>query len=486
VSWHIFADGASLLRSADPGAGLHLYATHPQPQIGPLTFLAATPLNGLPPWLSGSVAAVAIAATDPAMLLSLSHLPGLTMTHRQRGLAAAVLMPVWAELAVHYAHLDDALALVLLMVALHAAARSRSIPTALLLAASAGAKPWAVAFVPLLLVLPRDRWHRAIAAWLGTPFQLLSCGQPCPTDIVRCSNRLSDCRGIPQAQEQGCERFSVRTPRFSVSRPTSRRWLRMGEEVTGAAWTRHRWRRRLAWGLAALMFAPILGVGALWPLTPSVDSATDLVRAEATHGSAELAVLPRPDRVAQALLATENSRFYHMPGIDPVSVVRAGLAALTGSNTGGATLEQQLAKNLYFPRDDGIVAKVKEAELALKLDARYSKDEVLRLYLADAYFGQGFYGLPAASEGYFARTPAHLSWAQASMLAGLVQAPSAYDPMRHLSAGRLRQRHVLNRLVDTGVLSAVMADSVFAAASRPAMRHVSGVSRQPDRLATRP
>jgi len=167
VSWHFFADGAALLRSAEPGAGLHLYATHPQLQIGPLTFLAATPLGGLPAWLSGSVAAVAIAATGPAVLLSLSHLPGLTVTNRQRGLAGAVLMPVWAELAVHYAHLDDALALVLLMLALHTAARSRSIPTAVLLAASAGAKPWAVAFVPLLLVLPRDRWHRAIAVWLG-------------------------------------------------------------------------------------------------------------------------------------------------------------------------------------------------------------------------------------------------------------------------------------------------------------------------------
>jgi len=238
----------------------------------------------------------------------------------------------------------------------------------------------------------------------------------------------------------------------------------MGQQVAGLAPVLHRWRRRLAWGIAALMFAPILGVGALWPLTPSVDSATDVVRADlATHRSAELAVLPRPDRVAQALLATENSRFYHMPGIDPVSVVRVGLAALTGSNTGGATLEQQLAKNLYFPRDNGIVAKVKEAELALKLDARYSKDEVLRLYLADAYLGEGFYGLPAAADGYFATTPGHLSWAQASMLAGLVQAPSAYDPMRHLSAGRLRQRHVLNRLVATGVLSAAQADSVFAA-----------------------
>jgi len=166
VSWHFFTSGAALLSSDDPGAGLHLYATHPQLQIGPLTLMAATPLNGLPAWLSGAVAALLIAATGPAMLLSLSHLPGLSMTNRQRGLAAAVLMPVWAALAVHYTHLDDALALVLLLAGMHAVARCRPIPAAFLLAASAGAKPWALAFVPLLLVLPRDRWRRALLVWL--------------------------------------------------------------------------------------------------------------------------------------------------------------------------------------------------------------------------------------------------------------------------------------------------------------------------------
>jgi penicillin-binding protein 1A len=224
----------------------------------------------------------------------------------------------------------------------------------------------------------------------------------------------------------------------------------------------------MAWGLASLVVAPILGVAVLWPLTPSADSAGDLVRAHlATHHSPELTALPRPDRVAQALVATEDSRFHQMPGIDPISVARVGLTTLSGSgDTGGATLEQQLAKNLYYPHDDGFVSVVKEAELALKLDASYSKNEILQLYLAEVYFGHGFYGLPAAAEGYFGAAPAQLSWAQASMLAGLVQAPSAYDPIRHLSTGRLRQQHVLHRLVTTGVLSAAQADTAFAAPLR--------------------
>jgi membrane peptidoglycan carboxypeptidase len=89
----------------------------------------------------------------------------------------------------------------------------------------------------------------------------------------------------------------------------------------------------------------------LWPVTPSVANAGQLVRAHLSpFRGAELVVLAQPDRVGQALVATDDSRFFQTPGIDPVSVVRAGLAALTGSgDTGAATLEQQLAKNLYFP-----------------------------------------------------------------------------------------------------------------------------------------
>lgn len=92
------------------------------------------------------------------------------------------------------------------------------------------------------------------------------------------------------------------------------------------------------------------GSSCLVALTPNVDSVGYLVRAHlSTQHSPELTALPRPDRVAQALVATEDSRFHQMPGIDPISVVRVGLATLSGSSdTGGATLEQQLAKNLYF------------------------------------------------------------------------------------------------------------------------------------------
>ncbi len=210
---------------------------------------------------------------------------------------------------------------------------------------------------------------------------------------------------------------------------------------------------------------PVAAVAAMWPVTPGVGNAEQLVRARlgAEH-AVELAALPSPDRVGQALIATEDSRFYATPGIDPISAARAAVAMLRGSgDTGAATLEQQLAKNLYVARDTGISTKAQEAELSVKLDIQYSKDEVLRLYLAEVYFGHGFYGLPAAAQGYFGVEPAALSWAQASMLAGLVLAPSEFDPLHDFAAARARERHVLNRLVATHVLSPAQADAAFAA-----------------------
>ena len=165
VSWHFVVAGAALLRTGGAHAGLHLYATHPELQMGPLTFAAATPLSGLPLRLSGAIAAIVVAAIGPAVLVAISRFPDLSVTSRQRGLAAAILLPIWAELAVHYTHLDDALALAFLMAGMLAIAWRRPIPAALLLAASSDAKPWALGFVALVLVLPRDRWLRAGGVW---------------------------------------------------------------------------------------------------------------------------------------------------------------------------------------------------------------------------------------------------------------------------------------------------------------------------------
>jgi penicillin-binding protein 1A len=164
--------------------------------------------------------------------------------------------------------------------------------------------------------------------------------------------------------------------------------------------------------------------------------------------------------VAEALVATEDSRYRSSPGLDPVALVKLPLALARGEDPGGATLEQQLAKNLYSGGSQDLAAKAEDAVLALKLDHAYSKDEILHMYLDDGYYGHGHYGLTAAAEGYFGVAPADLTWAQASLLAGLFQAPSDYDPVVHPAAARARQAHVLDRLVSVGTLSRAQADRV--------------------------
>jgi membrane peptidoglycan carboxypeptidase len=203
-------------------------------------------------------------------------------------------------------------------------------------------------------------------------------------------------------------------------------------------------------------------LGAGWLSTPSVADAAHRVAAHlAAHSSPALSG-PVPTRMADALLATEDSRFYRTPGVDPVIVTRLPYALISGLDPGGATLEQQLVKNLYEPDRTGITAKAAEAVLALKLDRTWSKQQILRMYLDDGYYGHGFYGLTAASEGYFGVAPADLTWAQASLLAGLFQAPSAYDPLEHFAAARVRQMHVLDRLVAVGDLTRPQVDAVAA------------------------
>jgi penicillin-binding protein 1A len=215
--------------------------------------------------------------------------------------------------------------------------------------------------------------------------------------------------------------------------------------------------------LGVLIVVAALGSVLLWALTPPVDDLQRRVADRlATHGATELGALPVPDRVGQAVVATEDSRFFSDHGVDPRGVVRGLLGGLAGNEDGGATLDQQLAKLLYTPERTDVGAKIEQVILGVKIDSGYSKQEILRAYLASVYFGQGYYGLEAAAHGYFGLAPGDLSWAQASLLAGLVQAPTAYDPLTHLDLAKQRQRDVLDRLVDIGVFRRVQADAAFA------------------------
>ncbi len=226
------------------------------------------------------------------------------------------------------------------------------------------------------------------------------------------------------------------------------------------------WRQMRAAGLVlgALVVAAALAFGLLWAVTPSVgDLQRRVADRLAAHGSADLGELPVPDRIGQAVVATEDSRFFSDHGVDPRGVVRGVLGGLEGNEDGGATLDQQLAKLLYTPERADVGAKIEQVILGVKIDYRYAKRRILRAYLGTVYFGQGYYGVAAAARGYFDLAPGDLSWAQASLLAGVVQAPTAYDPLTHLDLAKQRQRDVLDRLVATGVLSGAQADVTFAA-----------------------
>ncbi len=221
--------------------------------------------------------------------------------------------------------------------------------------------------------------------------------------------------------------------------------------------------RRAAAVVAALCLLAIAGFGVLLAVTPSAGNALDLVRAQDRAHHAVYPGPPVPARFADSLIATEDHRFRSEPGIDPFAIGRVVLARLTGGgDQGGATLYQQLAKLLYVPAGTGISAKAEQMALAVKLDLTYSKTQILQMYAEVAYFGHGFYGLAAASCGYFGLRPAQLSWAQAAMLAGLVLEPSADNPIDHPARARAREAHVLGRLVATHVLSGAQASAAFA------------------------
>ena len=156
-----------------------------------------------------------------------------------------------------------------------------------------------------------------------------------------------------------------------------------------------------------------------------------------------------PARVAAAVLATEDHRFYQHPGVDPIALGRVGVGLLHGVDSGGATIEAQLAKPLYTGDRHDWAAHVDLVGLAVKLDRRYTKDQILLMYLNVAYFGHGFYGVRAASVGYFGQAPQVLDWAEAALLAGLLQSPANYDPVDHPQAAMQRRHYVPDRLVAT-------------------------------------
>ena len=171
---------------------------------------------------------------------------------------------------------------------------------------------------------------------------------------------------------------------------------------------------------------------------------------------------PVPERFAASLVATEDHRFYSEAGIDPFGIAVAAAGVPMGEpGQGGSALNQQLAKILYVAGRSGALAKSEQILLGVKLALSYSKSEILQMYSSVTYFGHGYYGLQAASCGYFAVAPAVLTWPQAALLAGLAQAPTADDPLTHLPLARSGEARVLGRLAAMGKLTQAQAGAAY-------------------------
>jgi penicillin-binding protein 1A len=224
-----------------------------------------------------------------------------------------------------------------------------------------------------------------------------------------------------------------------------------------------RYLKRAATGLGTLIVLLALAAGALWVITPSAGEATQLARAQAAQHGIAYPGPSVPENFARPLIATEDHRFYSEPGVDLLAAARVAKAKLTGgSDQGGATIEQQLAKMLYTPTQTGLGAEVKQVALAVKLNIGYSKQQILDLYAEVAYYGHGFYGLEQASCGYFGHPARDLTVVQGAMLAGVVNAPSVDDPINDPGNARARLSHVIDRMVAVGYLTSAQGRQVLS------------------------
>ncbi len=189
-----------------------------------------------------------------------------------------------------------------------------------------------------------------------------------------------------------------------------------------------------------------------------------------THGDF-VPVGELPAYVPNAFIAIEDRRFRSHWGVDPLGLMRAAWTNLLagGIVQGGSTITQQLAKNLFLEPERTIKRKIQEAVLALYLESRYSKDEILTLYLNRVYFGAGVYGIEAASERFFGKPASMLTLTEAAILAGSVKAPARYNPANDADGALSRAGLVLAAMADEGFIND--ATRREAAATRPKITH---------------
>lgn len=239
--------------------------------------------------------------------------------------------------------------------------------------------------------------------------------------------------------------------------------------------------RLVYWGTVLGLWIAIAGVGAvIWvgahlpsiqsleiPKRPptieiaGLDGSIIATRGEMPGANVSLKELPK--YLPQAFIAIEDKRFYSHFGIDPTGIARAAVTNILhrGVSQGGSTLTQQLAKNLFLTQERTLQRKLQEAELALWLERKYSKTEILELYLNRVYFGSGAYGVEAAAQRYFGKSARNVTLPEAAMLAGLVKSPSRLAPNRNPEGAEKRAQTVLTAMADSKFITDAQAQAAI-------------------------
>ena len=237
-------------------------------------------------------------------------------------------------------------------------------------------------------------------------------------------------------------------------------------------WARRVW---ISAGLGVLLIAMTLYV--LWVIKDLPDPSQNVLAAgdvmvldrngkliedwsPAGHYHVTLSLQQMGPYAPKAVLAAEDRNFYHHGAIDPLSTARAAWVDVTshGLNQGGSTITQQLVKIQLLTPQKSVTRKVQEIVLAVALEQRYSKDQILEMYLNRVYFGHGAYGVGAAARTYFNKDAKDLTPAQAAFLAALIQAPSLYDPVVHFDLAQGRENYVLQGMIAINALTPDEAD----------------------------
>jgi penicillin-binding protein 1A len=268
-------------------------------------------------------------------------------------------------------------------------------------------------------------------------------------------------RGLPPARRR--RRRPNRLRRWTLRHPWLYRGIRFS--LLASIWG------AIVLGLAVIYFiasVPDPVIAALDDRPPNVtvlaEDGTVLAERGLRRGHVRLDVLP--PYLVQAVLATEDRRFYSHFGIDPLGLVRATFKNATAGSVveGGSTITQQLAKNLFLRPERTVTRKLEEVVYAVWLEQRFSKQEILELYLNRVYFGGGTYGVEAASRRYFGKSSRFVTLPQAALLAGLLKAPSRYSPRRSVTLASARVDEVLENMIQAGYLSPEQAK---AASTQP-------------------